>query len=591
MIRRPPRSTLSSSSAASDVYKRQVPHTPGAEVNIAELKASLKQKLPEYMVPSAFVVMSALPLTANQKVNRRALPNPDWDAQRGGDGADKVMPRTRTEQLLAEIWKEALGLSQVPGVSDNFFELGGHSLTAASMIARASEVCGVTIPLSRVFAAPTVEGLAAAAQALQSGNNDPAADSQNLEAEIVLPSCITAEGLAPRLEGQSSEFKTILLTGATGFLGAFLLYELLQRTNHDVLCLVRAKNSDNGMERLRRSLEGYGLWEEVHADRIIPVVGDLGLPRFGLSEHQWTELATDVHEIFHSASYVNFMFNYDALKAANVGGAVEVLSLATTVCLKPVHFISTLSTYGHGAHLPQGPIREDAPLAPYTQLFGGYTQSKWVAERIAMIAQQRGVPLSIYRPGRITGHSKSGAGNSDDFMCRMIKGCIQLHKYPELTWEEKCAPVDYCAQAIVEVAKREDSLGRNYHLIHSEPFEWSDMFKWVAEFGFDARPVLYEPWRNTLVELGEQGRENAMYALLPLLSEVNDDSSSRMPEFDCSNLTEMMAETGIRCPAMDKELLFVYLAYFVKSGFLDAPSCQSRLAQGEVDLDEEQLFE
>ena len=317
------------------------------------------------------------------------------------------------------------------------------------------------------------------------------------------------------------------------------------------------------------------------------------MPHFGLPETEYDWLAAEIDEIYHSASYVNFMFNYDALKSANVGGAIEVLALATTSCLKPVHFISTLSTYGHGAHLPDAPIKEDDQLAPYTDLFGGYTQSKWVAERVAMIAQSRGVPLSIYRPGRITGHSLSGAGNVDDFMCRMIKGCIQLQSYPALGWEEKCAPVDYCAQAIVEVAKHPESLGRSYHLVHTEAFEWINMLKWCAEYGFPMQPTPYEQWRGTLVEMGEAGSDNAMYALLPLLGEVADDDSARMPEFDCSNLTEMMTGTGISCPATDQELMVTYLDYFVSSGFLHNPHAAPVVDESDagIELDEHEVFE
>ena len=92
--------------------------TVDEELDLAKLKATLKQTLPEYMVPMAFVVMDKLPLTANQKVNRRALPTPDWQAQltQASDGP-KVMPRTQSELLLAEIWKELLGMDQSPGVS------------------------------------------------------------------------------------------------------------------------------------------------------------------------------------------------------------------------------------------------------------------------------------------------------------------------------------------------------------------------------------------------------------------------------------------------------------------------------------------
>jgi len=235
-----------------------------------------------------------------------------------------------------------------------------------------------------------------------------------------------------------------------------------------------------------------------------------------------------------------------------------------------VHFISTLSTYAHGAHI-EGMIKEEHPLAPSSDCMGGYTQTKWVAEQIAMLARDLGLPLSIYRPGRITGHGESGVGNVDDFMCRMIKGCIELGCYPRLSWEEKCASVDYCAKAIVYVSNQSEALGKNYHLVHHESFKWSDMFEWIVQYGFKLEACDYSEWTGRLSALGEQGQSNAMYALLPLLNEANGDAAV-MPTFDCSNVLERTADGGFECPRTDQPLLDLYLDFFVSSGFLDDPT-------------------
>ncbi|MEG5038381.1 MULTISPECIES: amino acid adenylation domain-containing protein [unclassified Microcoleus] len=123
-----------------------------------ELRAFLKENLPEYMLPSAFVLLEALPLTPNGKVDRKALRAPDTE---NFPLNVAFAPRTREEQLLAEIWSQVLGLKQV-GIRDNFFELGGHSLLATQLIAKVREAFQVELPLRSLFQSPTVESLAEA---------------------------------------------------------------------------------------------------------------------------------------------------------------------------------------------------------------------------------------------------------------------------------------------------------------------------------------------------------------------------------------------------------------------------------------------
>jgi len=138
--------------------------------SVAELRRFLKEKLPEYMVPSAFVTLEALPLTPNGKVDRKALPAVDPLDFRAED--DFVAPRGPLEEQLAEIWRQVLGLVKV-GVHDDFFELGGHSLVATRVISRVREDFGVELSLLSLFEAPTIEGLATAIVTSQAEEVDP----------------------------------------------------------------------------------------------------------------------------------------------------------------------------------------------------------------------------------------------------------------------------------------------------------------------------------------------------------------------------------------------------------------------------------
>ena len=129
----------------------------GDRTLIPQLRAHLRGKLPAYMVPGNFVQLDALPLTANKKVDRRALPAPD--GARPELDNKFVPPRTAAERALAELWREVLGIEKV-GIHDNFFELGGHSLLATQIISRIKMACTVDLPLRALFDSPTVAELA-----------------------------------------------------------------------------------------------------------------------------------------------------------------------------------------------------------------------------------------------------------------------------------------------------------------------------------------------------------------------------------------------------------------------------------------------
>ena len=141
----------------------------GAGQPPAGLKERLREVLPDYMVPAAFVVLPALPLTGSGKIDHRALPEPDWGV---AHGQVQVAPRTPVESRLASIFAELLALPEPVGVHDNFFALGGHSLTATRLMAQIRAAYGVDLPVRTLFSDPTVEGLAAALDA--AGNGAPA---------------------------------------------------------------------------------------------------------------------------------------------------------------------------------------------------------------------------------------------------------------------------------------------------------------------------------------------------------------------------------------------------------------------------------
>jgi amino acid adenylation domain-containing protein len=139
---------------------------PGGSQPPPDLSERLREMLPDYMVPAAFVVLDRLPLTGNRKIDYRALPDPEWGSM---PGRTVVPPRTPVESQIAALMAELLGLPEPPGVTDNFFALGGHSLTATRLMARIGAQYGIDLPVRTLFSDPTVVGLAVALTAARSG--------------------------------------------------------------------------------------------------------------------------------------------------------------------------------------------------------------------------------------------------------------------------------------------------------------------------------------------------------------------------------------------------------------------------------------
>ncbi|HWK90187.1 MAG TPA: amino acid adenylation domain-containing protein, partial [Longimicrobium sp.] len=152
-----------------------------ARTGTAELRAHLAERLPEYMVPSAWVTLEAMPLTPSGKVDRRALPEPDPAAAAAG----RVPPRTPAEEVVAGIWERVLGAR--PGVHDNFFDLGGHSLRATQVVSRLRQAFGIDLPLRALFEEPTVAGLARRASAARAGDGHRAAPLAPMPREGAIP--------------------------------------------------------------------------------------------------------------------------------------------------------------------------------------------------------------------------------------------------------------------------------------------------------------------------------------------------------------------------------------------------------------------
>ncbi|MFM6513678.1 MAG: amino acid adenylation domain-containing protein [Microcystis panniformis] len=525
---------------------------------ISELRQFLSSKLPLYMVPQAFVFLESLPLTTNLKVDRRALPAPTASQ----DQKTMIAPRTATEKIVAEIWQDVLGLKQI-SIFDNFFDLGGHSLKATQVISRLREQLAINIPLNYLFSEPTVAGLSSNLD-LNLSDKIESVQIPHWQVEITLDPSIQPQNILTFFPQKPAD---ILLTGARGFLGIHLLAELLDKTEANIHCLIRDKSLEQAQAKIYQKLKTFQLWDEQKSSRIIPVIGDLSQQRLGMCQPDFLELANQIDVIYHNGAWVNAIYPYSILKPTNVLGTAEILRLACLIKTKPVHFVSTTSVFSP-SYAQGNLIQESDPLGINHGLNAGYTQSKWVAEKLIMEARKRGLPMTIFRASRIIGHSKTGICNREDLFCRMIKGCIQLGMIPDFgDSTDDLTPVDYVSGAIVHLASQESSLGKAFHLLNSHPTLNRELFDCVREMGYPLQLVSFEKWRSHLTEQCKINTDNALSPVLDIFSDENL-SAGYSPELDSQNTVMGLKGTAFNFPPIDQKLLKTYFEYFTKSEFL-----------------------
>ncbi len=391
----------------------------------------------------------------------------------------------------------------------------------------------------------------------------------SLSEEAFLPEEITAGG-SPRPIGPDGP-ADVLLTGATGFLGAFVLAELLEQTRAVVHCLVRAESEEEGRARVLANLAAYGLDRTASLSRIAPVIGDLTHPGLGLPADALAELAGSLDAIYHCGAVVNWVYPYTALRPANVDGTREMLRLATMGRPIPFHFVSTVGVFSSAAYASAS-VSESEPLAASGPLAVGYAQSKWVAEQMVRTAAARGVPTTIHRPS-VGSDSRSGAFNPRDHNWLTLRGCVELGGAPRLPLPLQLAPVDFVASAIVRVSLRPEHYGRTFHLVNPTRATWEDLFSAARSYGYALAELPADEWIAALARAVATQRSTELSGLLPFFTDSIREAS--LPYFDCLETEAALARDGLVCPPLDDALLKRSVDQLVESGFLDPPLATS----------------
>lgn len=489
-------------------------HSPSA-------RQLLVAHLAHYMIPTLWVVLHSLPThEVSGKVDLKNLPNPKAAiAAASGTNSRARSPapdETVNLKSIAQLW--ALSLNVNPntileaGKTVSFFDLGGHSLLLADLATRISKTLGgFTVPLGELAGHPTLQDHVRITLA--------ARDGYHAAVQADLPTVLRDDmELAPEFKLHSpdkvkpttlDEAKTILLTGATGFLGGFLLNDLYQTTSARIVCLIRFNapyrtDRSAAMARLRRNMLDLGFWDHGMLDRIDVLPANLSRNRLGLVPEVYENLVETVDVIVHCAAQVNLIYPYAALRDANVEGTREVLRLAF-LGNATVQYVST-----NGVLPPSQTGWPESTIMPLQdvpgKLLDGYCQTKWVAEQLVLESARRGLPANVIRIGTLSGHSVTGSTNTYDLITALIVESVHLGVAPEIAnWHIEMTAVDYVSRGIIAIGNHVDANQRIYHLGDSEPIDCRLLFQHLESLGYPTTRTSWKSW----VSLWQEKRGSA----------------------------------------------------------------------------------
>ncbi len=264
------------------------------------------------------------------------------------------------------------------------------------------------------------------------------------------------------------ELHRVLLTGGTGFIGPFLMKSLLEQTRAKIYVLVRASDDIQGRQRLRAAMESMGpcstaLMHTFEA-RVIPICGDLGQANLGLQQDVWDFLAHEMDTVFHNGATVNYLFNYDRMRDANVMGTNEVLRLAFEGRPKEFNYVSTTFVFGWAVKsvLWETDLNQNMELLDF-----GYSQTKWVAEQVVADARSRGLSARIFRPALVS-PSVSGGGNNFDIAVRLVAFMVNHGIGVDTLNQVSFVPADVVANNIVAISTTPGTANQTFHVVRDD---------------------------------------------------------------------------------------------------------------------------
>jgi amino acid adenylation domain-containing protein/thioester reductase-like protein len=539
-----------------------------SKMNEEQLDKYLSSKLPAYMVPANYNFIDEIPLTSNGKIDRKGLPEPaKYSESQSIEG-----PRNKTEEDIAQIWNKILGVDNL-SIHDNFFELGGTSVQLIQIMGQLRKR-GYSVETQILFEKQTIAELA------EILNEKSVKKTINItQPEKTMDFKVLRSETNTLNKGyQNSE--NILLTGSTGYVGIYLLRDLITQTQATVYCLVRAKDSEKAKDRLLNQIEWYfpeadtTFWMK----RIVPIAGDITHQLLGLDEEEYMQLCNQVETVIHSAAEISHFGDVDRFQKVNADGTEAMIVFSLTGRMKTLHFISTIGIYGNYLNFTE------SHLDVGQELHSPYSETKLCAEKSIHKAIEQGLNAVIYRLGFVGPDSQTGRFQrniEDNAFYLSLRAIIHsgLAAYHPDTFVQ-LSPVDYISKAIVDILQLPEAYGQTFHLIDST-IQHYDFIRLLQAFGYSISVMNAEDYREQLLNWCEDEEEQREAAII--VANEDPDTTELYPVSNEWTL-EWLDKYDIEFQPITTSILMKMIAYCIDIGFIKAPPNWGKLKNQYIDL-------
>ena len=543
-------------------------------ISINKLRAYLKNILPQYMLPSYFLILDKIPYLNNGKVNKKGLPKPKYDKSED-QKASYVAPTNKTEFELVNVFQKLLAISPI-GIDDNFFELGGDSLLAMNLQVELLKL-NYKITYSDVFLNPTIRELENVVinNKRKKINYEVNLDELKHFKKVLKNNCEIPDKL------DKKDMKNILITGTTGFLGVHVLKEFLEKEQGKAYCIVRSKYGINVKEKIKKNLHFYfgNGYDKLIDDRIIIVKSNITEENLGLEEKQIKEIFEDISIVVNCAAKVAHYGNYNDFKKINI----DVVEKLAKLCLKFKKRFYQISTEGVIGELfldqekldliGSTKIFKESDLYVRQPLDNVYIRSKFEAEKIVLKYILQGLDAYILRVGNLMNRNSDGKFqvnvDENEYISRLISYTkIGLISDYVANTDMELTPVDACAEAILKIIQYPSKNNRIFHVVDNNYIQ-TNKFIEILKQHINLKIITEEEFIKQINKLYK--KKNSSDILSGILRDFDSDGKllrETKIKFNCDFTVDYLKRTGFNWPDINDEYIIKFLEYFKENGYI-----------------------